>query len=233
MNIITFESLDSTNNYLKNNHENHQNFDVVIAETQSNGRGRKDHTWFSTKDSLTFSILIKNISESTKSLLPYYTAFILHKCLEDRSANLKIKWPNDLLYNGLKVSGILVESIYQKTLKAVVVGIGLNVNQRQFPDELRSIATSLRMENNQIFDKVLILDRILNRFEKDYQSFIQKPNKIIDYCNKHLAFMDQEVTVSTQREMIKGTIMGVNDQGFLVLKDDQNMTQIISGEILP
>jgi BirA family biotin operon repressor/biotin-[acetyl-CoA-carboxylase] ligase len=233
MNIITFESLDSTNNYLKTNHENHQNFDVVIAETQSQGRGRKDHTWFSTKDSLTFSILLKHTSENTKSLLPYYTAYILHKCLNDTASNLKIKWPNDLLYNGLKVSGILVESIYQKTLKAVVVGIGLNVNQTYFPDELRSIATSLRMENNQIFDKVLILDRILNRFEKDYQSFIQKPNKIIDYCNKHLAFMDQEVTVSTQREMIKGTIMGINDQGFLVLKDDQNMTQIISGEILP
>jgi BirA family biotin operon repressor/biotin-[acetyl-CoA-carboxylase] ligase len=232
MHKITYESLDSTNNYLKSNLESHQHFDVVIAETQSHGRGRRDHTWFSTKDSLTFSILIKNISEYTKTLLPYYTAYIIHKCLDSTSDHLKIKWPNDLLYNGLKLSGILVESIYQKTLKAVVVGIGLNVNQNHFPLELASIATSLRMQENKVFDKEVILNQILNRFEEEYQTFMQNPAKIIDYCNKHLAFMDQEVTVSTQREVIKGTIIGINDQGYLVLKDNQNMTQIISGEIL-
>ncbi|HKL47196.1 MAG TPA: hypothetical protein VJ878_00885, partial [Candidatus Izemoplasmatales bacterium] len=64
MNKIYFDRLDSTNAYLKNHHRNHKMFDVIIAHEQTKGRGRLDHTWFSSKESLTFSILIKDISEA-------------------------------------------------------------------------------------------------------------------------------------------------------------------------
>jgi BirA family biotin operon repressor/biotin-[acetyl-CoA-carboxylase] ligase len=232
MNKFYFDSLESTNTYLKDHHENHQHFNVIITDNQSKGRGRKDHIWFSTKDSLTFSILIKDIDESSKALLPYYTAYVLHKSLNIDSKDLKIKWPNDLLLKGQKLSGILVESVYQKSLKASIVGIGLNINQDSFPKDLKTIATSLKIHGNQDYDKEDILNRILSLFEKNYNAFIEKPSHVIDYCNQHLAYKGQEVTVLTQKTQIKGRLMGINIQGYLVLEENQHITHIVSGELI-
>ena len=145
---IHFEEIDSTNNYLKNSYQLLDNFTFVTADYQSKGKGRNDRVWESSKGlNITFSILIKDSKLlEVSTILSLMTAVELAKLLERYDIdNVSIKWPNDVLIGDKKVCGILLEGQLPNYL---VIGVGLNVNQKEFPNNLRRPATSMSNELN-------------------------------------------------------------------------------------
>jgi biotin-[acetyl-CoA-carboxylase] ligase BirA-like protein len=164
MKHIHFKEIDSTNSYLKKHYSELDHMTVVSADYQSKGRGQRDHVWYGDKDSLMFSILLKEgINDMDIKEMPFLAAHWLKDALSEYCNDITIKPPNDLMIYGKKVAGILVESIIMgDEVLAVVIGFGINVNQKKLPPELEGIATSLFINT-----KVNItINNLLNEFFK-------------------------------------------------------------------
>ena len=145
---LHFDEIDSTNHYLMNSYQLLDNFTFVSTDYQSKGKGRNDRVWESIKGlNLMFSILIKDSKLINEfNALSLMSAVEVAQVLESYGIdNVSIKWPNDVLVNDKKICGILLEG---QLPEYVVIGIGLNVNQKEFPDNLRRPATSLVNELN-------------------------------------------------------------------------------------
>jgi biotin-[acetyl-CoA-carboxylase] ligase BirA-like protein len=163
MKHIHFKEIDSTNSYLKKHYKELEHMTVVSADYQTKGRGQRDHEWYGDKDSLMFSILLKEgINDMDIKEMPFLAAKWLKDALSEHSQDITIKHPNDLMIHGKKVAGILVESIIMgDEVLAIVIGFGINVNQKKFPPELEGIATSLYIDTkaniniNNMFNKTI------------------------------------------------------------------------------
>ena len=143
-----FDKLDSTNDWLKRNYASQMDGSVILAKQQTKGRGRFERTWESNED-LTFSILYKQA-------FPYPIIFplALVKALESFGMQAMIKWPNDILLNGKKVCGILIETVYEGSQKAaMIVGIGINVTQKK--GELADKAGYVAVDKEELLQAVL------------------------------------------------------------------------------
>ncbi|MBI3766348.1 MAG: biotin--[acetyl-CoA-carboxylase] ligase [Ignavibacteriales bacterium] len=148
-NIHTFDLLDSTNLKAKSLlQEGEEEGTIVIAEEQTAGRGRMGRSWVSERGkNLTFSVVLKpQISPESIGIVSLYGGLAVAEAIQDQShLHPECKWPNDVLLNGKKCCGILSEAVFkQGSLVGVVMGIGINVNQRVFTRELRATATSVR-----------------------------------------------------------------------------------------
>jgi biotin-[acetyl-CoA-carboxylase] ligase BirA-like protein len=163
MKHIHFKEIDSTNSYLKKHYKELEHMTVVSADYQTKGRGQRDHVWYGDEDSLMFSILLKEgINDMDIKEMPFLAAKWLKDALSEHSQDITIKHPNDLMIHGKKVAGILVESIIMgDEVLAIVIGFGINVNQKKFPPELEGIATSLYIDTkaniniNNMFNKTI------------------------------------------------------------------------------
>ena len=145
---LHFDEIDSTNNYLKNSYKLLSNFTFVSTDYQSAGKGRNDRIWFSNpRENLMFSLLIKDENLLKKfSSLSIISAAIIAELIESLGIeDVSIKWPNDVFIKDKKVCGILLEG---QILEYLVIGVGLNVNQKSFPNGLRKPGTSLSLELN-------------------------------------------------------------------------------------
>ena len=164
MKTIHFETIDSTNTYLKGNYEKLDNFTFVSADFQSAGRGRNNRNWKSEKgENLLFSLLIKDKTLIDKfSSLSVISAFSIIKALN--LEYLSIKWPNDIYYKDSKLCGILLEAVTRNEIECLIIGIGLNVNQREFVGEYKRTPTSLYKITNQTQDMRLLKEKIFTNF---------------------------------------------------------------------
>lgn len=138
--------------------------DVFVAEFQSAGRGRLDHTWLSAKgENLTFSVVLAGAGRPPSEIatLPLVVGLAVVKALASL-APLSLKWPNDVLCDGRKLAGILCERHGDN----VIAGIGLNVNQTEFPPEIAWRATSLAVLCGRCFDRETVLLDVLKSLDK-------------------------------------------------------------------
>lgn len=138
--------------------------DVFVAEFQSAGRGRLDHTWLSAKgENLTFSVVLAGAGRPPSEIatLPLVVGLAVVKALASL-APLSLKWPNDVLCEGRKLAGILCERHGDN----VIAGIGLNVNQTEFPPEIAWRATSLAVLCGRCFDRETVLLDVLKSLDK-------------------------------------------------------------------
>jgi BirA family biotin operon repressor/biotin-[acetyl-CoA-carboxylase] ligase len=206
---------------------------VFLADEQTAGRGRRGHTWLAAPgQSLLFSVLLR-----PKLELAQVSALTLAVGLALRDAVLplistvpEIKWPNDLLVNGKKLAGVLVESQLQgDRLQAVVVGVGLNVAIREFPGEIAATATSLallgaaRLERETLL--VELLDAIAARVTT-YQN--QGLSSLLNELNAVDALRGKRVRV----EGTSGIGRGLDEQGRLLIEDEQQaLHAILSGTV--
>lgn len=167
MEIITFNELDSTNDYLKENHEKYDDFTVVRAVMQTKGRGRFDRIWNSKKD-LTFSMLFK------KSLPHHFIApLTISTVLNTNGFDASIKWPNDILIDNQKVSGILIEKIFSGKQSDDIVGIGINIEPR---DDFNYLEKYKKVDVNSLLNSILELYTYFSKFtiEKLRESYLRK-----------------------------------------------------------
>ena len=227
--VIHFDEIDSTNNYLKNSYKLLNDFTFVTADYQSKGKGRNDRVWSSNKgENLMFSFLIKNPVLLRKyGALSLITAIEVAKLLETYNfKEVKIKWPNDVFINDKKVCGILLEG---QILEYLVIGVGLNVNQKIFPDGLRRPATSLSLEMNKSFDIKEIEKELFSNIVNDYVSLNE--NSFLEYFRNHNYLLNKRVRVLINDEPFIGEVVGIDDNFYLQIKTSDMLLHIDSGEI--
>ena len=197
----------------------------MSADYQNAGKGRNDRVWLSNKgQNLMFSFLIK---ENISPLFSLMTACEIAKLLEQYQINnVSIKWPNDVLANDKKACGILLEG---QLPEYVVIGVGLNVNQKEFPNDLRRPATSLSIELNGEIDieklKETLFSNIVNNFNK-----IDK-NDYLSYFNKHNYLLNKKVKVNINQQVFIGEVIGVDDNFNLQILTHDVLLHVDSGEI--
>ncbi|HEX8024557.1 biotin--[acetyl-CoA-carboxylase] ligase [Mucilaginibacter sp.] len=226
-NLVTIKQVDSTNSFLKNLLSNSKPVPegtVIMAEEQYAGRGQQQNTWHSEPGkNLTFSLLLKphflsvgdQFDLNRAASLGVYDA--LHPILGDQ---LKIKWPNDIYYGDRKLGGMLIENTIQGTqLKDSVIGIGLNINQENFPSGA-SNATSVKQILQKDYDLTLLLSEICKYIEVYYLKL--KAGQIDFVRNAYLSrlyWLNEVKNFESNDGVFNGTVKNVLPNGLLVIED--------------
>lgn len=231
-NVVFIEKVDSTNNYAKNN--DLSNGSLVTCEEQTTGRGRLGRRWESQKGMCMSVVLIPEIELSQISKITQVCAAAVAKALEELQIISQIKWPNDIFLNGKKICGILTEMKTEMNKHPyVVVGIGMNINNDNFPDEIKDVASSLYMETGIIFEKSLVSAKILNNFEILYNEFIKGNFKeSLDICREKSYVIGKNINLIENNLVRKATAVDISSEGELVvITEDGKTEKIISGEV--
>jgi BirA family biotin operon repressor/biotin-[acetyl-CoA-carboxylase] ligase len=230
MKIIQLDSIDSTNQYIKENFQSLNHLDVITTRNQTSGKGRRVNTWFSNQDSLTFSVLLKDsINHQNISLLPLLMAKVLHKIISHHSNDVYIKWPNDIYIQDKKISGILIESIHQTKTCAIIIGVGINLNNIEFPNDIRENVLSLKQITNNTFSHDALLKEIFNELKSSLHQLNDNTKIIIDYCNQYHLLNNEEITYEENQEIKNAKCLKINNDGNLLIKDDNKTISLISG----
>ncbi|MCA1927982.1 MAG: biotin--[acetyl-CoA-carboxylase] ligase [Calditerrivibrio sp.] len=229
--IYYFDSIDSTNSEGMVN--NYPYFSVIIAKTQTSGKGRSGRVWYSTvPENIYLSFIMPPFH--TEKLLPLniLTAYSIVEGLKS-IIDLRIKWPNDLVVNKKKIGGILLESKFLgNKLEKVVVGVGLNVNQEFFDNSLEKIATSIFIETNLKQNISEIACNIIVSFEIFFQQFLKNSIDIIEkWCN-YSENLGKQIKIHINGDKKTFTEKGITEQGELLVLDENGFEKkIISGDI--
>ncbi|TAK63853.1 MAG: biotin--[acetyl-CoA-carboxylase] ligase [Bacteroidetes bacterium] len=261
-NIILLETIDSTNIYLKSlGSQQGPEGTVVLAEEQTAGRGRRGRNWTSQRGkNLTFSVLLHPTNQTQNvGLLSLLAGLAVTKAIRS-SASLpaECKWPNDVLINGKKVCGILSEMVTSAdNPPSIIVGIGINVNQTEFPEEIRETATSLFLESasysaslktfgseillplkrdqNDItlcFDRVRILQKVLEEVEYWYIQYqLQRYEKIIQEWKRHCSMLGKTILFNQNGNIVSGVFADIAEDGALLLETNGTVQRIIAGDV--
>ena len=227
MKVIRFKEINSTNTYLKENYQDMENLSIVVADHQTNGRGRLGRSWVD-NDDLLFSILIKDgLSKPTDYSLLIASTII--KVL--KKYNPTIKWPNDIMIGDKKVCGILLESISKKKIECVIIGVGINVNTCIFPEDLLVKATSLKNEGKKEIDKENLLQIIIKNFEKEYDDYLKSKNDFLENIRNNFYLREKNVSFVYNGKEESGIVKGMNDDGAIIIKLDNDVIAISTGEV--
>ncbi len=242
--IYHFKSLTSTQDKAKElikkvKLASNPNF-VVIADTQTKGRGRLKRKWYSSKGGLWMSMTIGSLipeSLGNTQYLTFAASVAVVKSIKKLSGiTTKIKWPNDVHYRGKKLCGILTEGIFGRYKKDnfVIVGIGLNLNQKRFPDEIKNTATSLRGITKKVYNSNLFLKNILTEFFYLYAQYNQdKLKKILDPWKRYCDTIGKNVMITTQGSTINGMVVDVDKECRLLLRlKNGKVIKVVEGDVL-
>lgn len=203
---------------------------VVLAEEQKNGRGRFSRKWESQKGKgLYFNLLLRPaLSPVFAPRLILFAAVGVAEGLRDLGFEAKIKWPNDIVISGKKVCGMLMESGGGfEHLCYVSTGIGINVNQFTFPEELSGKATSLFLLSGKEQDRDRVLCAVLNRLEENYYLLSDNYKELLEHYSRLSATIGQEVTVSGGSN-VTGIAEGINEDGELLVRDRNGRLHVLN-----
>ena len=226
---LHFDEIDSTNNYLKNSYKLLSNFTFVSTDYQSAGKGRKDRIWFSNPgENLMFSLLIKdeNLLKKFSSLSIISAAIVAEQIKSLGIEDVSIKWPNDVFIKDKKVCGILLEG---QILEYLVIGVGLNVNQKSFPNGLRKPATSLSLELNNDLNVNEVKERLFLQMTKELSNL--DVQKYLDFFKVHNYLENKRVRALVNNQPFIGEVIGIDENFFLQIKTGDMLLHIDSGEI--
>ena len=200
---------------------------VVVADRQKRGKGRKGRRWESQEGGLYFSFVL-NAEDFREILqLPLIVGLSVSNFLDREGIKTSIKWPNDVYVMGKKIAGVLVERSGIK----VITGIGLNVNQATFPEHIQDIAISMKLAKGSSFDRRDVLSGLLSFLEKNIRLYQEKGfSPFVKHIRDKLLFIGHEVVVSSE-EPITGTLMGIDEEGFLLLKTSEGYKKITAGDV--
>jgi BirA family biotin operon repressor/biotin-[acetyl-CoA-carboxylase] ligase len=234
--ICKFDSLDSTNSFLKKHLSDYPDFAVIVTKNQLDGRGRFDRKWQSSAgNSLTFSIKIPatGIPQQNWTNITQVMALSVAFLLEDSGLQPFIRWPNDVLINNRKICGILAEVAWEDTKNFIILGVGLNVNnpESDFKD-LDRPATSLLIETKNAVPIEEILENLLKHFSFTHALFLNSGfRKLSQQISKKLYNPDQSVQIIQGNETLIAKIQGITENGTLLIETVNGIQELISGEI--
>ena len=233
--IIYKGETDSTNLDAARLAEELSHGDVIVADAQTAGRGRRGRTWVSRKgENLYFSMLLKpDFAPEKASMLTLVMALAVAQGMETVYAcRPQIKWPNDLMLSSKKVCGILTKLITENgKINFALIGIGINVlnDEKDFPDDIKNIATSLKIESGKIFDRKMLAEKIVASLD---EAFIMKKfseHEAVEELKKRSCVLNKKVFIKS--EMCEYFAVDISPDGGLVVEDNGERKVIHSGEI--
>ncbi|HEX4456892.1 MAG TPA: biotin--[acetyl-CoA-carboxylase] ligase [Polyangia bacterium] len=211
---------------------------VVVADTQTRGRGRLGRRWHSPPGaSLYCSVVLRPpLPPYRVPPLTLAAGVAVAEALTALDITPQLKWPNDVLLDGKKVAGILTEmSSDLDRVHHVVVGIGVNLNTRDFPDELAAIATSAALVRGAPVVRADFAAALCARLEHWFDRFVAEgPAVVAAAWKQHARIFGRRVRVTAGRDVLEGTAEDLEDDGALRLRlDDGRTTRVIAGEVTP
>lgn len=227
LDTVYLESVDSTNSYLKRIIKENELYSgmSVMAKVQTSGRGRLGRSWLSAEgDTLCMSVAVKHSYAEGFTLL---VALAVYEALKPfcRNNNLQVKWPNDIICENKKLCGILCERVGEYT----VIGIGINVNDKNFPEEISYKATSLYLLSGEKYDVKDVfkamnksLGNVLTRYD-----FAFTEDARAEYTR-----LCANLGKAVKTETLEGEAIGIGDDGSLLLKTDSRIVSVTSGEVV-
>ena len=236
---VYFDATDSTNIQARRLAEAHApHGTLVVSDRQDGGKGRRGRSWASPSGvGIWMSLILRpEIAPSSASMLTLAAALAVREGIQEETGlSPLIKWPNDLVLNGKKICGILTEmSTELMEIQYVITGIGINVNQREFPPEIRDTATSLSLEAGRSFRRSSLIAAILKAFEKDYTAFLKTGDLslLLEEYNACLVNRGKEVCILDPSGEYRAVAEGIDESGsLLVTLPDGTRREIISGEV--
>ena len=234
--IIRLDKVDSTNTFLSENLNNSDFFEgiIVVANQQLKGRGQGQNIWLSKDgENLLFSILLKPKCDLNYQYhLNQLIANSICQTLKLYGLDSQIKWPNDILVKNKKIAGILIENkIKGKILDSSIVGIGLNIEQSEFPKELVN-PTSMLLELQKNIDKDDVLNSFIIQLEKKYFQFKRKEFDLINKeYQSNLFGENKKISFLIKNKRVEGVLKSVNNQGQLVVEINDALQNYSNSEI--
>lgn len=222
-----FEELDSTSSHAKKmNRDQRLHGALIVADDQLKGRGQYDRSWKTEPAcNLTFSLIFEPHDEGRIPILSLACALAATEVFEEAAGKkFQLKWPNDIYCDEKKVGGILTETLFNgNELHRIILGMGLNINQQNFGDELQGLATSLIKITGEKLSRESVLRSILMRIEYLYRLWVNQNVALIQSINKKLIGYGKWVDLEVNKEVLpeKYKFLGINENGaLLVLNKD-------------
>ena len=209
----------------------------VIAEEQKAGKGRLQRTWFSPfGKNLYLSVILRpRLHPSLVYPVSFLSSLAVHNTLVELGLEPSLKWPNDVLVNGKKICGTLLElSTEADLVRFVVVGVGLNVNleRAEMQDDIRSKATSLHLETKIVYERARVCGMLLGNIESYYDLLKSKgPVMLARMWEEKAKIKGKYLEVTQQGEVFRGIAHGVGEDGALLLDDRGKVQRIIAGDV--
>jgi BirA family biotin operon repressor/biotin-[acetyl-CoA-carboxylase] ligase len=235
--VFAFDTIDSTNNCARALAGCWaEEGTLVLAEKQTDGKGRLGRSWLANPyENLTFSLVLRpTLPASALNLLPLYAAVAVAEAIEHETGlSVECKWPNDLLVGGKKSAGILLEgSLKDDGLDYVVLGIGVNVNQTSFPDDIAPRATSLKAQAGREIDRILLLREILKTLETRYADIMKKGfHNLLPLWLSRTTMINKEISVTQDGTVISGIVKGLSPEGALILDAGGTEKTLFAGDV--
>ncbi len=240
--VYYFDEIDSTQNYaLQISNNKNENGTVIVAEKQTDGKGRLNRKWYSPEGGIWLSVIIHpefQISDAT--IIPLAASLALCESIKKvHKIKTDVKWPNDITINGKKVAGMLIDtSIQGNKVENLVLGIGINfaVNIQQIEKRLKNSpnfygVTSLFPEKNKP-SKIELLVQFLLELEKVINSLIKGKNaQIIKDWSKHTNMFGKTISVNTGNGKISGIAKKIDSDGALIIKTGTKNRRIFVGDV--
>ena len=222
--LYYFDSLESTNEYAKTLIKDAPEGAVILVDQQTGGRGRFGKQWYSPEGGIWMSIILR---PPDPSLITIIAGVAVCRALHMNGVLPGIKWPNDIVLNGKKIGGTLTEIID----KTIILGIGVNLNIREFPDELEATASSVFLETKKHLEKKMVFDTLCKQLDDCY--IMLKQNKITDLLTEwrhYTILLGQQVVIEMPDKELSGKVLDISRDGALiVMRSDGKIMRVVAG----
>ncbi|MCR5505040.1 MAG: biotin--[acetyl-CoA-carboxylase] ligase [Elusimicrobiaceae bacterium] len=221
MKILGYTTLTSTNTFALEHFGEFEHLNVITANTQTAGKGRKGRKWSSETGGLYFTLIYKpeNMAAENLSSLTQIMAISVCKSIKDLGAKAYLKWPNDVLYKGKKFCGILSEAVLENNiLKGLVIGVGVNIEQKVIVSDKPFTTLS---EMGIKISKTVLIEKIISNFQNcRKENFIEEFKSLCPNFGK-------EITVDDKT----GIFEDMDQNGCMLLKTEKGIEKIIVGDV--
>ena len=237
--IRYFSRIDSTNQYAKRiAEEGAPDGTLIIADEQTAGKGRSGRTWVTPPaEAIAFTLLLRpKLSPDRISMVTLVMGLAVTNAVNSLyGVSAGIKWPNDVVIKGRKLCGILTEmSAEVRQVNYIVIGVGINANLTSFPEEIREIATSLKLELGRDINRAELIARVMAEFERLYAEFEAQGDlgAVMQEYNELCLNAGSKVRVLDPNGAYTGTSRGINSMGELLVEtEDGKMQEVYAGEV--
>lgn len=210
---------------------------ICLTDNQRRGRGQYERNWESQPaQNLTFSLAFKPQTSGRFHVLTLACALAIVEELNSTvtdNTGACIKWPNDVMLNDKKIAGLLTETVFTgNTLDRLVIGIGLNVNQKKFSADVADTATSIILEKNKPVDRELLLSTLLRRIEYNYSLWHRQERDLLKSINRNIIGYGQWVGLQVNGELQEEAykMLGINEKGRLLMLNKDTEIESFSYE---
>lgn len=240
--VVFYRTTDSTNTDIgRLAKQGAREGTLVVADMQEAGKGRRGREWISLPgESIYMSLLLRPSCNPDKvSPITLVMALSVVEAIEElEPRNFGIKWPNDVVVNGKKLCGILTEMNMSMEsvgkIDYVVVGVGINVNQTSFPNEISKTATSLAIEVGHEVNRCKLIARVMYYFERNYRVF-EVTNDLAGLMEKYNGYLlncQKQVRILDPKGDYEATAIGIDSTGELLVRtNDGQEVKVYAGEV--